>query len=321
MKFFRKKNKIEKSKNYKPLEKEHREKTPWLFNSPPEIVIEKDRPPILIYQMGKVGSTSINASLKNSGIPNPVYHIHQLRYDGIEMKIKENKKLMLINSTNNNLTDRQKVYNHLYIKFIIRQLENYKLLREKVDKNFNKIPWKIITLVRDPVMRQISDFFFSFHKHPELMNKEGDILREKTLEVLKNEITELLTPPKDYVLKWFDKEFKAVLGIDVYDFPFDREEGYTIINYNNISILIIKLEKLNQCFNSAISKFIEKDNLKLLDRNQAKQKFYYDTYKYVMNNITFDYDFCKAIYSSKFMKHFYSPREIESFLTKWTGSK
>jgi len=40
-------------------------------------------PPILIYQMGKVGSTTILKSLKNAQIQNPVYHIHFLSSDGI----------------------------------------------------------------------------------------------------------------------------------------------------------------------------------------------------------------------------------------------
>lgn len=39
--------------------------------------------PILVYQMGKVGSSTIVNTLKSSNINNPVYHIHFLSSEGI----------------------------------------------------------------------------------------------------------------------------------------------------------------------------------------------------------------------------------------------
>ncbi len=46
-------------------------------------------PPILIYQMGKVGSNTVHKTLLASGIQNPVFHVHFLTKEKIYSNIKE----------------------------------------------------------------------------------------------------------------------------------------------------------------------------------------------------------------------------------------
>ncbi len=38
----------------------------------------KQREPILVYQMGKVGSSTVVQTLEALGLPNPVLHVHTL---------------------------------------------------------------------------------------------------------------------------------------------------------------------------------------------------------------------------------------------------
>jgi hypothetical protein len=45
-----------------------------------------EHPPVLIYQMGKVGSTSVSSSLNSAGLANYVFDIHFLSNDLIEYK-------------------------------------------------------------------------------------------------------------------------------------------------------------------------------------------------------------------------------------------
>ena len=308
-------------KKYMKLEKEFRQKQPWLFTEPQEIFIDKENPPILVYQMGKVGSTSVVTSLKEGGISNPVYHVHQLRYDKLNSAIKKNIKRLNENRQRRNLDDHLRMYKHLYLNYLIRQLENHILLRKKFDENFNDISWKVITLVRDPIMRQISEFFFNFHNRLELFDEKGQFLKEKSMKALKHQVTKRLICPWNWSLRWFDKEFKEVLKVNPYKFPFNQDKGYSFIYTKNLSILLIKLEKINQCFHEAIYKFINKRDLHLIKRNIAEKKFYYDVYKSVVNNVTFGYKFCKKVYSSKCIKHFYSKDEIENFIMKWTRGR
>jgi len=309
----------ENSQDQLKLENQLRKDKAWLFKEPVEIIIDKHNPPILVYQMGKVGSTSVAFTLRESDLPNPVYHVHQLSNKGIDWNIEKNKQRLEDTRKNSDLDDYTRVYTHFYLKYLIRQLDNNKRLRKKIDENLNVVPWKIITLVRDPIMREISDFFFSFHKHPELVDKKEHLLNEASLKVLKNQLTQRFKNPRNWILEWFDKEMKEVFGVDVYQFPFDHEKGYTFIHSNNISILIFKLKKLDQSFSDAIFEFLNKKDLKLIKRNVAEQKFYYETHQYVLRNITLDNDFCSRIYNSRYAKHFYTDSELKNFMLKWSG--
>lgn len=317
-----KKSRYEKNSPDRPgMENQLRKEKSWLFKEPPEIIIDKNNPPILVYQMGKVGSTSVAHTLRESDIPNPVYHVHQLSYKGLDWNIEKNKQRLQENRENRDLDDYTRGYTHFYIKYLIRQLENHKRLREKIDENLNVIPWKIITLYRDPIMREISDFFFSFHKHPELVDKKEHLLNEASLEVLQKQLTQRFANNHNWVLDWFDKEMKDVFGVDVYQFPFDHEKGYTVIHSGNTSIVIFKLEELNRSFSEAIFKLLNKKDLQLIKRNVAEQKFYYQTHQYVLHNIRLDHDFCARIYNSRYAKHFYTDVELKNFMLKWSGNK
>ena len=62
----------------------------------------KKKTPILIYQMGKVGSSTIQKSLMLSKIESPVFHVHALSTKGIEggEKFKKSEKYGTANMVN-----------------------------------------------------------------------------------------------------------------------------------------------------------------------------------------------------------------------------
>lgn len=94
--------------------------------------------PILIWQMGKVGSSSVYYSLQQIFNEKPVYHIHLLSKEMIEKG--ELYKRSLINGNNSYL------YNNEF--------------RKKFKSSMRRgVKWKIISLVREPVGRNISAFF------------------------------------------------------------------------------------------------------------------------------------------------------------------
>ena len=48
------------------------------------------------------------------------------------------------------------------------------------------------------------------------------------------------------VFEWFNVELKEPLGLDIYQYEFDKMRGYQIIEKDNIELLLIKLEKLDE---------------------------------------------------------------------------
>lgn len=96
--------------------------------------------PIVIYQMGKVGSTTIVESLRRSVPERSIFHVHFLSTEGI--KIEED-------FYREHLSRIGAIHDHL--------LESW-YLSEQFDKITSDEKYKIITLVREPIARNISAF-------------------------------------------------------------------------------------------------------------------------------------------------------------------
>src|SRR5215475_8732180 len=94
--------------------------------------------PIVIYQPGKVGSQAVYVGLTSLALRQPVHHVHFLtRFDELEAQMRG--ALRDATASLGKLThDRE-----------VRQA-----LLKRPDQ-----PWNVITLVRDPVARNISTFF------------------------------------------------------------------------------------------------------------------------------------------------------------------
>lgn len=65
------------------------------------------------------------------------------------------------------------------------------------------------------------------------------------------------------VQDFFDQEFKKFWGIDIYQYPFDKEKGYSIYKINNVNILIYQLEKMN-ALEKEIGEFLDIEDFKLI---------------------------------------------------------
>jgi len=258
----------------------------------------RDTPPIVIYQMGKVGSTTVCESLKNADLPNPVYHVHFLSHDGI--KNAEEYFLGL-----------QKGISPPHIK-------RSKMLRKKIDKK-KGVQWKIITLVREPIGREISDFFQVVDRYyPDLIDENGDVNKSSAIEFLQERLANY-DESTNYTSTWFDKELKQAFNIDVYAYPFNHEDSFTIIRKENINVLILRLEDLHSSFNNALSQFLDLEApVRMVTSNVGRDKSYSEAYRYVLKNIAVPESVCAKIYSSKYTKHFYDENSINEFIHKWS---
>lgn len=249
---------------------------------------------IFIYQMGKVGSTSLEKSIKNS------VHWHSF-YPFFNRRI--------YNSSYNKIKLPTRIVAPVEY-FMIRNLFKMKV------KSGNKL--KIITLVREPISRNIS-FLFQFAPiflYKIYFEKGNRANVDKTLELLEEEFYERLWHTS--ANEWFDQDFKEVTGIDIFDHDFDQTKGYAVIEENNISVLVLKMEQLNENI-EVIGEFIGDDHFEIVRDNMGSEKWYADLYRTFKKNFRPKEDYVDALYQSRYMKHFYSPQEIQAFRRKWLG--
>lgn len=249
--------------------------------------------PILLYVMRKTGSSTVYESLKNSSLVQEIYKTHNLSSIGIREA------------------------ESYYGDWIPVTLMFSKMLNRNLDIIRDK-QWKVISLVREPISRYISDLFQDLSNvHPYLIDSRGNILAEEVVQYLEDTFLHF-DEKKDYASSWFDKEIKEVFDIDVFEFPFDHEKGFVIIRDAPVPLLVMRLENLSMNFPHAISKFLDvRDSIQLVKANIGVKKQYAEAYQVVLEKLSLSKDICEKIYSSRYAKHFYSKEERHTFTQKW----
>jgi hypothetical protein len=208
----------------------------------------------------------------------------------------------------------------------IKQVWRCQYLYKRIKKKGKGEKWKIVTLVRDPIARSMSDFFQNskverigadekFKVNSDWYGFD-DIISKKDIRKLFQIFIEKYDFDRN--LNYFDLEFKGVLGIDIYDCYFPTSNGYKICKFKNADILIIKVEHLDKCAAEAFKKFLNIRNFNLLVQNVGDKKEYAEIYRVFKNNTHFPDSLLNKIYSSKMVRHFYSEEEIEEFKRKWS---
>lgn len=243
--------------------------------------------PIIVYQMGKVGSSSITDSLMSCQ-GDRVFQVHIVNPD----HLRELRKELLDKNLRSppHLTLGQMVYRR-----IIRR-----------DKKA-----KVITLVREVIGANLSGFFQNFRRFTGVEYDDANFTVEELVDMFfKNH-------DHRYPLRWFDVEIKGVLGIDVYEYPFPKERGYLSISKGNFDLLILKSEIDDSTKEKAITEFLGIDNFKLTRTNVAQNKNYANTYQDFVQSIKLPESYIERMCNSKYMRHFYSDAEIERIRSRW----
>lgn len=171
---------------------------------------------------------------------------------------------------------------------------------------------KVISLVRDPVARQISLMWHMLgEKGKEYLEMYGSF---ENMEKFYYKI-----PNFDDEFEWYQREMEAVLGINVYDYPFDRDAGYALIEQDGISLLLIKVEKLNH-LEKIIADFLNEDRFRLCNYNCAEEKKYRYAYANYLKEVNIPTEFLKYYYcNNSYMDHFYTEEEKHELYKKWSG--
>lgn len=192
---------------------------------------------------------------------------------------------------------------------------------------------KLVTAVREPISQNLSYLFQYVDKHcwerTEYWNGGGDVqvlfeqfIQENVLEPEKAyhtifERTKELKQCTVAIQNFFEKEFEERLGICLYDYPFDKERGYSIIDVNGIEIFIYQIEKLNEIYKE-LFQFLNIDtSAKLIPGNEAKSKYYYRYYLEAQKEITISHQYFDFCYHTEYVNHFYSKEDIQKFKEKW----
>ena len=70
-----------------------------------------------------------------------------------------------------------------------------------------------------------------------------------------------------------------------------------------------------------LGNFLNIGKLELVSSNVGTDKWYSEMYKRFKRNFKPTEEYLNIMYDSKYIKHFYTDKEIESFKNKWLGNE
>ena len=252
----------------------------WLYQGifegkyPNETTFNMLNAEIHLFQMGKVGSKSIQSSILRAHPGKLIPHLHFAQ----EMLL---------------------TYEDCYYSYpeIIR---------------LHKQGIKFIAGVRDPVGRVISGWIqAAFEPESSMTFSEANerMINSKThAEIYANEMKT--------IVNWFDHNFYS--GIDVYDTNFNPDEGFSLITNRKHKVLVYRIDKLKGLWNE-ISEFTGVP-LEPMFSNRSEDKGE-DSKKLLDNSkkVKLPYSLVQEISDTRYMKHFFSPTEIEEFVRTYAA--
>jgi len=248
--------------------------------------------PVLVYTSSKVGSTSVTNALANLNLGVAVHHAHllnNLAQIEDELKTRHTAEASLIS------------------------VRMGKEIRAAIDRNPDQ-PWNIISMVRDPIARNVSLFFQSIGEFiPDIEERieAGSISAHDLRDLFLFRIHHYLGGV------WFDAQLKPIFAIDVFDEPFDKPRGYQIYQKGRFRLLLMRMEDISKIVQPAMKDFLGLEDFQIARDNSGSEKFYSGIYK-EFKKLPLPSVYVEDIYSTQGARHFYTEEELTRFALHWT---
>jgi hypothetical protein len=172
-------------------------------------------------------------------------------------------------------------------------------------------PINLISLVREPIGRNISAFFENFMTCTgvpyEQANFSLDQLKDIFLANYRHEIP----------MGWFDKRILRDFGIDVYATPFP-ECGFATYSRGKVRLLVMRSELTDRDKAEVIQHFLGLPDFQLFNVNIGEDKLYAETYRQFKENVKLPRDYVARLCASRYFVHFYSQDVIDRMKKRWS---
>jgi hypothetical protein len=240
--------------------------------------------PIIVHTMGRVGSSSVAFACEE--LSNyQTYHTHFLNRDSIDdlMRRADRRGRKVAPNIQRSLT----------------------VLNEILPQGG---PVKMITLVRDPVARNLSGCFANF-----LTKNKGLGEARLTPQMVEEQFSSFY---HDRPVWWFDRELKEPLGIDLLGSAFPQDQQFDRRSFGQIDLLVMQAELSDEIKLKVLREFLESDELELKRRNVHAKKD--DRYSLFLQLAPVTEEYMDKFYDQPYVKHFYDDAMLRGFRTLWS---
>jgi hypothetical protein len=273
--------------------------------------------PILVYQMGGVGSSAMRNSLFRSHDPKTRLVLMSHEFTGFKDRCADDADLPADLSGHFAREIEHYRAAHAALSPLARALWLFrkKLYVERIRDVFisKRRPVKVITLVREPVAANVSLFFQVLGQFMRSDGRRGLPEISEIVDVFIERYTHFRP------MTWFDVELKQELGIDVYEHEFPTDKGHLRISSGLTDLLILRSELDDGRKAEAVADFLGLPQFRLVRSNVADDKPYAVAYREFRDKLVLPQELLDEIYTSRYALHFYSARERAACRARWGG--
>ncbi len=178
---------------------------------------------------------------------------------------------------------------------------------------------KIISLVRNPVECMVS----AFAPEVRLPSSAPSGSHLPSRKQLSQQFQAGYFERQRHLLKlnWFDGEFKAALGVDIYKYPFPKEKGYVRFQEGPYDILVMRSELDDQQKSLVVSDFVGTTNLQIIRARVGAWQPYGKLYEVFKREVTVPEPYLDAIVNSRFAQHFFTDNTLDAMKDRFSPGK
>ena len=176
-------------------------------------------------------------------------------------------------------------------------------------------PVDVVTLVRDPIARNVSWYF-------DLLDKFWGVRdAHRVIDPARVRAEFFTRFDHDEAIEWMDRQVHDVYGIDVYGRPFDADRGWSIIEAPPVRLLILRTEAPDARKAEAIETFFHapEGSVSIPSRNVSAAKPYAGAYDTFRREARLPAGYVERMCSSRFVGHFFTPEEADAMRRRWSA--
>lgn len=233
---------------------------------------------VAVYTMGKVGSSSVTAALEQAGCQ--TLQVHVLAGGTKQLRRRLDRRPN------------------------VRHLQSSVRVSELIDQNQ---PFKIVSLVRDPVSRNVSAFFQNFHR------LVGGNIENLDVKEVRRLICEHVLP--DEPQQWLDAELIKFAGVDL---PRHRlYEGPQVAAEARWPTLLLRSDYNDEVKSDSMCDFLESSNVMVKRSSNVTAEKMGASLNAEIKQLGMPRNYVDECLAQPFVSSTWSPDEIEKLRERW----
>jgi hypothetical protein len=173
----------------------------------------------------------------------------------------------------------------------------------------------LISMVRDPIAVSVSWFFFGLQRwfgcqqKPDPADFEFAELREYFHDRFVH----------DGMLNWFEDEWGATTGVDIYSTSFNRGRGWQIYERGKVQALVLSAHLIDEAKTESLADFLGQ-SVPLVPRiNESNRRLAPEIYERLKESIRDNHLLVDRLLGSRYTRHFFNEEQINEFRNRWLG--